>query len=61
MARKPNKKTFHLNAIIDGHIIAGEVSFSPAPQPGIFSELARFEAQRILEHQVRDYIATGRL
>ena len=61
MARKPNKKTFHLNAIIDGRIIRGYVAFSPAPQPGIFTEVARFEAERVLTHEVRQAIAAGRL
>jgi hypothetical protein len=61
MAKKPNKKIFRLNAIIDGHIISGMVAFSPAPAPGIFTELARFEAERILEHTVREAIACGRL
>jgi hypothetical protein len=61
MLQKPTKKIFRLNAIIDGHIIAGQVAFSPAPQPGIFTELARFEAEKVLTHQVREEIAAGRL
>src|ERR1035438_5186629 len=61
MSKKPNKKTFHLNALIDGHIISGTVALSPAPQPGIFTELARFEAERVLAHAVREAIAAGRL
>jgi hypothetical protein len=54
-------KTFTLNAIIDGHLIRGEVCFSPAPEPGVLTELARFEAQRILSHIVSEEIAAGRL
>lgn len=61
MTTKSNKKTFHLNAVIDGHLISGVVALSPAPQPGIFTELARFEAERALAHAVREAIATGRL
>ena len=61
MAKKPNKKTFRLNALIDGHIISGTVALSPAPQPGIFTELARFEAERVLAHAVREAIAAGQL
>ena len=61
MPRKANKKTFHLNAIIDGRLIRGYVAFSPAPGPGIFTELARFEAERVLTHAVRQAIASGRL
>ena len=60
MAQKPNKKIFHLNAMIDGHLIIGSVGFSPAPQPGILTELARFEAERILTNAVREEIARGR-
>jgi hypothetical protein len=61
MTKKSNKKTFHLNAVIDGHLISGVVALSPAPQPGIFTELARFEAERALAHAVREAIAAGRL
>ena len=61
MAKKPKTKTFHLSTVIDGHIIAGTVAFSPASQPGIFTELARFEAQRILVHVVTEEIAAGKL
>jgi hypothetical protein len=61
MADKQTKKTFNLNAVIDGRIISGFVSFSPAPQPGIFTEIARLDAERILVEAVRKSIATGRL
>lgn len=61
MIQKPNQKVFHLNAIIDNHIIAGSVVFSPAPQSGVLTEVARFEAQRILEQIVREEIAAGRV
>ena len=61
MAKKPNKKTFRLNAIIDGHVISGFVAFSPAPPRGILTELARFEAERVFTHAVREHIAAGRL
>jgi hypothetical protein len=61
VALKPNKTTFHLNAIIDGHLIVGSVDFSPAPERGILTELAKFEAERLLTHLVREEIAHGRL
>jgi hypothetical protein len=62
MAKKQTTKTFRLNAIFDGSIIVvGKVSFSPAPHPGILTEVAKFEAQRIFEHQVKEDIASGRL
>jgi hypothetical protein len=61
MAKKPSQKTFRLSTIIDGNIIDGKVSFFPAPLPGILTELARFEAERILTHMVAEEIAAGRL
>ena len=61
MAQKPRKKVFTLNTLIDGHIISGHVAFSPAPEPGIMTELARFEAERLLTHMVKEEIASGRL
>ena len=61
MDKKPTQKTFHLSTIVAGHIIDGTVAFSPAPQPGIFTELAKFEAQRILTHLVAEEIEAGRL
>ena len=61
MDTKPRQKIFTLNALIDGHIIRGEVSVSPAPEPGIMTELARFEAERALTHLVREEIKAGRL
>ena len=61
MAKQPRKKVFTLNVLIDGHIIRGEVSVSPAPEPGIMTELARFEAERALTHLVREHIKAGRL
>ena len=61
MDKKPTTKKFHLSTIVAGHIIDGTVAFSPAPQPGIFTELAKFEAQRILTHLVTEEIEAGRL
>ena len=61
MSTKPKEKVFTLNAIIDGHIIRGQVKFSPAPEPGILTEVARFEAERLLSQMVREDIAAGRL
>jgi hypothetical protein len=61
MRKKTSQKIFRLSTIIDGHIIAGTVAFSPAPEPGILTELAKFEAQRILTHLVSKEIADGRL
>jgi hypothetical protein len=61
MDTKPRQKVFTLNAIVDGHIIRGEVCFSPAPDPGIMTEVARFEAERLLAQMVREEIAGGSL
>lgn len=61
MDQKPRKKVFTLNALIDGHIVRGRVSISPLPEPGVMTELARFEAERLLTHLVREDIAAGRL
>ena len=61
MDKKPSQKTIRLSAIISGHVVEGMVTFSPAPQPGILSELANFEARRILAHVVEEEISAGRL
>ena len=61
MTKKPTQKVFHLDAVIGDHAISGSVSFSPAPPSGILTELARFEAERILEHMLRGEISAGRL
>jgi len=61
MNKKRNQKTFRLSAIVGGHIINGTVAFSPAPRPGILTELAKFEAERILAHVVNEDITAGRL
>jgi hypothetical protein len=61
MSKKPTTKRFHLDAIVAGRIISGDVAFSPAPEPGILTELARFEAERLLEHMVKEEIASGSL
>jgi hypothetical protein len=61
MPRKPTHKTFRLNALIDGHLIAGVVRFSPAPAPGILTEIARRDAERVLARLVTEAIAAGRL
>ena len=61
MKEKSTQKIIRLSAVISGHIINGTVTFSPAPRPGIFSELAKFEARRILAHVVEEEIAAGRL
>jgi hypothetical protein len=61
MDKKSNTKVFTLSTIIEGRIIHGRVSFSPAPDPGIMTELARFEAGRILNHFVGEELRAGRL
>jgi hypothetical protein len=61
MPRKSNQKTFHLNTLLNGHLIAGTVHFSPAPEPGIFTELARFEAERLLGQMLQEELKAGRL
>lgn len=61
MTKKPNTKTFRVSAVIDGHVVSGTVAFSPAPQPGILTELARLDAERLLAASVGEDIAIGRL
>src|SRR5258708_5231495 len=61
MSQKSNTQIVRLGAIVNGHLIDGTVSFSPAPEPGVLSELAKFEARRILAHMVEEEIAAGRL
>ncbi len=61
MHQKPTQQTIQLSAIISGYLVDGKVTFSPAPEPGIFSELAKFEARRILTAMVEEEIAAGRL
>ena len=61
MNTKPKEKVFTLNAVIDGHVIRGQVRFSPAPEAGIMTEIARIEAERLLAQLVREEIADGRL
>jgi hypothetical protein len=61
MPRKTTQKTFHLNTLIHGHLIAGTVHVSPAPEPGIFTELARFEAERLLAELLQEEVKAGRL
>jgi hypothetical protein len=61
MNTRPKQKIFTLNTVIDGHIIRGQVRFSPAPEAGIMTEIARFEAERLLAELVREEIADGRL
>jgi hypothetical protein len=61
MSAKPKEKVFTLNTIIDGHIIRGEVIFSPAPEPGVLTEVARFEAELLLSQLVRSEISAGKL
>jgi len=61
MATKPNRKIFHVNALVNGRLIAGTVVFSPAPQDGILTELARTEAERLLAELANTDISAGRL
>jgi hypothetical protein len=61
MLQKSTQKTFHLNTVVNGHLVAGIVRFSSAPQPGIFTELARFEAERVLGQVIQEEIKAGRL
>jgi hypothetical protein len=56
-----NEKIFTLNAIINGHIIRGQVCLSPAPEPGIMTEVARFDAERLLAQIIQEEIDGGRL
>ena len=50
-----------MSAVVGDCIIDGTVAFSPAPEPGIFTELAEFEARRIVAHMVTEEIEAGRL
>ena len=61
MNDNPTQQTIRLGTLVSGHIIDGVVTFSPAPQPGILSELAKFEARRILTAMVEEEIRQGRL
>jgi len=61
MHQKPTQQTIQLSAIVSGRLIDGKVTFSPAPQPGILAELAKFEARRIFAAMVEEEIAAGRL
>ena len=61
MLLKPNHQTIQLCGIVAGRLISGTVTFSPALRPGVLSELAKFEAQRLLAHLVEEDIRTGRL
>ena len=61
MAAKQNQQVVRLSGIVAGHLINGTVTFSPAPPPGIFAELAKFEAERILTDMVIEEIEAGRL
>jgi hypothetical protein len=59
MNQETDQQVVHLVGIIGGHLVDGTVSFSPAPQAGIFSELAKFEARRILTAMVEEEIGQG--
>ena len=61
MSQKATQKTFHLNTLVNGHLIAGTVRFSPAPSGGIFTELGRFEAERLLARVLKEEIRARRL
>lgn len=61
MDTKPTQQIVRLSTIVSGHIINGTVTFSPAPQPGVLAELAKFEARRILTDMVTEEIEAGRL
>ena len=58
---KTTQQIVHLSTIVGGHIIHGTVTYSPAPEYGIMSELAKFEAERMLTNLVEEEIAAGRL
>jgi len=61
MNQKSNQQVVHLAGIVGGYLIDGTVTFSPAPQAGILSELAKFEACRIVAAAVEEEIRQGRL
>ena len=61
MHNKSTQQIIQLSTIVSGHVIDGAVTFSPAPPSGILSELAKFEARRILTAVVREEIDAGRL
>jgi hypothetical protein len=60
-SKKQTQKQFRFRTIISGNQLTGTVVFSPAPDPGIFTALAEFEARRILNRMLIDEIAAGRL
>ena len=61
MTNKSTTKVFTLSTIVEGNFVRGSVSFSPAPEPGIMTEIARFEAERILTDMVQEDFDAGRL
>ena len=61
MDKKPNNKVFTIGTIIEGKMIQGEVLFSPAPEPGIMTEIAAFDAERLVSRLVAEDILSGRL
>ena len=60
-SKKPTHKTFRFTTLLEGRVIDGSVSFSPAPEPGIFTALAEFEAKRILNRMLIEEMEAGRL
>jgi hypothetical protein len=61
MDEKPTTKIFPISTIVDGHVVDARVSFSPAPEEGVLSEVARFEAERLVAYLVREEIVAGSL
>jgi hypothetical protein len=61
MRQKSTTQIVRLGAIVNDQMVDGTVTFSPAPQPGILTELARFEAQRIFARMIEEEIQAGRL
>jgi hypothetical protein len=59
MSKRQTTKLFYPTTTVAGWVFFCEVSFSPAPEPGVLTELARFEAQRLINHLAAEEIETG--
>lgn len=58
MDKKSNTKVFTLVTILDGNLIHGQVTLSPAPEPGIMTEIAKLDAQRMVAEMVFEDLHT---
>jgi hypothetical protein len=57
MNRKRNQTAFRFCTIVGNNLVDVSVMFEPAPPPGGFAELAKFEAELIFLNAVRQKIS----